>query len=102
MDVGSGRCRGTRSASVTPRAGQDALRECQLDNRREHLAIIGANGSGRPLLTLILAGRAPTPGIADQHGGLGKRRHRCRLAASESQSWGHPVADDVGPPGYHC
>ncbi len=89
-----------------PGAGQDALRELNLDLRPgEHVAITGPNGSGKTTLMLILAGRNPTSGTVERPGavGLGKLGGTALvLQHPESQVLGTRVADDVVwglPPG---
>jgi energy-coupling factor transport system ATP-binding protein len=64
----------------------------------EHVAVTGANGSGKTTMMLILAGREPTSGTVDRPGAVGLGRAggtSVILQHPESQVLGTRVADDV-------
>jgi energy-coupling factor transporter ATP-binding protein EcfA2 len=89
-----------------PHAAHDALRGVSLDVRpSEHVAVTGANGSGKTSLMLILAGREPTSGTVERPGGVGLGElggTAVIMQHPESQVLGTRVADDVVwglPPG---
>lgn len=82
-----------------PHADHDALAPVSLDiEAGEHVAITGANGSGKTTMMLLLAGRAPTAGTISRPGGVGLGRiggTAVVLQHPESQVLGTRVADDV-------
>lgn len=82
-----------------PDAEHDALRPTSMSiNSGEHVAITGANGSGKTTMMLLLSGRAPTSGTIERPGtvGLGQLGGTSViLQHSESQVLGTRVADDV-------
>lgn len=82
-----------------PDAEHDALRPTSMAiDSGEHVAITGANGSGKTTMMLLLSGRAPTSGVIERPGrvGLGELGGTSViLQHSESQVLGTRVADDV-------
>lgn len=82
-----------------PHAEHDALAPVSLDIQAgEHIAITGANGSGKTTMMLLLSGRAPTSGTITRPGGVGLGRSSGTavvLQHPESQVLGTRVADDV-------
>lgn len=82
-----------------PHADHDALAPVSLDiEAGEHVAITGANGSGKTTMMLLLSGRAPTAGTISRPGGVGLGRFggtAVVLQHPESQVLGTRVADDV-------
>jgi energy-coupling factor transport system ATP-binding protein len=89
-----------------PHTDHDALRTVSLAVLpAEHVAVTGANGSGKTSLMLILAGREPTSGTVERLGaaGLGQLGGTAVIMQRpESQVLGTRVADDVVwglPPG---
>ena len=82
-----------------PGADHDALAPVSLDiEAGEHVAITGANGSGKTTMMLLLCGRAPTAGAISRPGGVGLGRFggtAVVLQHPESQVLGTRVADDV-------
>jgi energy-coupling factor transport system ATP-binding protein len=82
-----------------PGADHDALRPvtCSIE-AGEHVAVTGANGSGKTTMMLLLSGRQPTSGTVERPGGVGLGRlggTSVILQHSESQVLGTRVADDV-------
>src|SRR5689334_16108652 len=71
----------------------------------EHIAVTGANGSGKTTMMLVLAGREPTSGTIERPGAVGLGRlggTAVIMQHPESQVLGTRVADDLVwglPPG---
>ena len=89
-----------------PGANHDALGPVTLTvEPGEHLAVTGANGSGKTTMMLLLSGRAPTSGTLERPGAVGLGRFggtAVVMQHPESQVLGTRVVDDVVwglPPG---
>ncbi len=82
-----------------PGADHDALRPLSLTiSAGDHIAVTGANGSGKTTMMLLLAGREPTSGRVERPGGVGLGRAggtAVVMQHPESQVLGTRVADDV-------
>ncbi len=82
-----------------PGAEHDALAAVSLSiDAGEHIAVTGANGSGKTTMMLLLAGRRPTSGMIARPGAVGLGAlggTAVVLQHAESQVLGTRVADDV-------